>query len=231
MGLGVSWMRTKNSLVCLSQHARIIRYIIFTRLQNIPWEPVSPSTADSIVGAIARDEPEKHLTMTCSSLRRHLWLQGWLARTCYIASPQCIWSADTRFACCRQTQLSSKLRVFHQRVLRSVLLPRGPVREQMRIEVRCQTLAALLYSSLQHAGLCTHPVKPQPCSGLLLPAQILVQEAQTTAQCELKGLCIGRAERVEKQAYIFVITWAFVSVFLMFLSLTYSITIGHIILF
>lgn len=69
------------------------------------------------------------------------------------------------------------------------------------MEVRCQTLAALLYPSLQHGGLSTHPAKPQPCSGLLLPALILVQEAQATAQCELKGLCIGRASKcAEKQA-------------------------------
>lgn len=89
------------------------------------------------------------------------------------------------------------------------------MREQWQIEVRCQASAALLCHSPQHAGLYPSHYAPAPLWSAAACMDSSPGDSETAPQCEREGLCIDRAYgHVEKQANIFGITWAFVSVFL-----------------
>lgn len=93
--------------------------------------------------------------------------EGWLARTCYIASPpMLLWA-----------QLNNALRSFPQRILNIFFSLKvwwgsnGKLRSGARLQLLCSVIALNMLGS-------THPTTPQPHSGLLLPARILVQETQ-----------------------------------------------------
>lgn len=76
----------------------------------------------------------------------------------------------------------------------------------------------------------THPTALQPCSGLLLPAWILVQETQKQLlNVNWKNFALAELMNMLKtQASIFGLTWAFVSLFwVVLIDLVYYY--GHII--